>query len=144
MPKAEKVLYVCKRCGAVGSVKQPHCILCGANLDKTMQLRPGEHTVKVDRNEEGRRCMAESEKNPFTLLGLLAAAFGAASALSLMLPVASSGFLAGMVAIIFAIVALVKNKGGKILSLMGLVLGGYAVFVNVFYSIWKFIYLFID
>ncbi len=144
MPKAEKVLYVCKRCGAVGSVKQPHCILCGANLDKTMQLRPGENTVKLDKTEERCRCAAEGERKPFTLFGLLAAAFGVVSALSLMLPVSSSGFFSGAIAVVLAIIAFAKNKGGKSLSLMGLVLGGYAIFVNIFYSLWNFIYLFID
>ena len=143
MPKTEKVLYVCKRCGAVGSIKQPHCTLCGGTFDQSMQLRPGEKIIKADRSERVLPIAAE-RKLAVTLLGILAAAFGIASALSLMLPLVSTGMVSGMVAVVLAIVAFAKKKGGKSLSLIGIVLGGYSVFVNIFYFLWKYIYLFID
>lgn len=142
MPKTEKVLYVCKRCGAVGSIKQPHCALCGATFDPSMQLRPGTNVVKVDRADDGCGCI--TERKSVTLLGVLAAVLGIISAFALMLPVFSTGFLTGIAAVFLAIVSLAKKKGGKSLSVIGLVLGSYTVFVNFFYSIWKFIYFFID
>lgn len=140
MAKTEKVLYVCKRCGAVGSIKQSHCVLCGATLDQGMQLRPGEKLLKAESSEK--RC--EYRKAPITLYSFLSAVFGVVSALALMLPVFFSGIISGIAAVVFAIVAFAKKKGGKSLSVIGVVLGGYTIFVNVFYFLWNFIYFIIN
>ena len=144
MPKAEKNLSVCKRCGAVGSVKQSHCVLCGAALDSTMVLRTGEKRVKIDISGINGTIAAGIKRKKITLFSTLSLLLGIIAAVLLMLPLPFSGVFFGIAAVIFAVLSFVQGKGGTFLSVIGMVLGVYTLFVNLFYFLWQIFYLFID
>ena len=143
MARVEKVISVCKRCGAVSGVKQARCNLCGAPLDGSMVLKPkkdrGNFKISLGNQEQ------EEGKKQITVVSLLSLICGFLAMLSLTpIPISSPGLLLGLGAVVLAIVAFCQRKGGTLLSVLGLVMGGYTSFVYIFYFVWQFFYIFID
>ncbi len=146
MPKVEKILSVCRRCGAVAGVKQTSCNLCGAQLDQTMVLKPRKDRGSFEITLEN-DASKERNKKQMTVVSLLSLIAGFLALISLtprLIPIPIPGLFLGVVAVVLAIVAFCQRKGGTLLSVLGLILGGYTVFVYSFYYLWQFFYLFLD
>ncbi len=148
MPKVKKVFSVCNRCGAVGTVKQPHCVFCGALLDKTMQVNAKKNRGKLEKSRGNGSFNDGVRRKKLTALSLFALLFGVLAALKMAIPITvlipDTGFCYGAIAVIFSILSFRRRKGGTVPSVIGIVLGGYTLFVNILYFFWQFFYLFID
>ncbi|MBO5364380.1 MAG: hypothetical protein J6A56_02830 [Clostridia bacterium] len=140
MVRKDVVISVCQRCGAVGSVKQPHCVFCGAALNAEMQVRlrkdRGSFAIKKDSISSG----TGIARKKVTVTSLLSLFFGVGAVLMLAFRVLDGGLLLGILSMILAIVALCQRKGGALLSAVAIGLGIYTMFVNLF---WFFYNLFI-
>ncbi len=140
MARKGAVISVCKRCGAVGSIKQPHCIFCGGTLSGDMQVRIGQYqdTSKRERSAYG----GNDKKKRMTATSFWSVLFGVLGVLMLAFRVLDGGFLFGLLAMIFAIIALCQRKGGGVLAALGIGLGIYTMFVNLFWFFMQFFYMF--
>ncbi len=137
MARKDAVISVCKRCGAVGGIKQPHCVFCGAALTGDMQVCVGRYrgVPESKRNEK-------PAKKKITATSFLALVLGILAVVMLAVRIFDCGFLFGILTLILAIVALCQRKGGGILSAVSVGLGVYTLFVNLFWFFYNFFMIF--
>ena len=141
MPRRDTVISVCKRCGAVGSVKQPHCVFCGAALGTDMQVRVGRYQSVSKLNQTG-KIPNEGRRKKITITSLSSLLLGILAVLMLAFRILDCGFLLAILSLILSIVTFFQRKGGGVLAALGIGLGIYTMFVNLFWFFYHFLFVF--